>query len=49
MGEQREDPETVEADEPEVVTSWASPFGIEGDKRMAELEGDAWLPAARRH
>lgn len=44
MGERREDPETVEADEPEVVTSWASPFGVERDKRMAELKA---MPGCR--
>jgi hypothetical protein len=37
VSEQREDPEAGEADEPEVVTSWTSPFGAERDKRMAEL------------
>jgi hypothetical protein len=32
------DPDATESDEPTVLETWTSPFGIEREKRMAELE-----------
>jgi hypothetical protein len=32
------DADATESDEPAVLQTWTSPFGIERDKRMAELE-----------
>jgi hypothetical protein len=38
VSEQGQDTDKAEGDEPTVLKSWTSPFGIERDKRMAELE-----------